>query len=291
MIEGKKKRWHITKDDILSLDTVTYTNVAVAKLKPLPSICEPNSSIANHFVEIFNNDGKQLEEIPMAEIDSEDSFGKFAVDASNTIYLVIAKNEKVEVEEQVKEEVPDNSIPMTDLQPAIKNESKVDGKEAGTQTEDEKGKTKEDLGKVATGEHDTSKDSEHVETVVKLRSVEAPNVSQLSATVISPEGEVKTKTIIKTVKKIVMKPLNLTLEDIKKKFQYFDVVYKLKDSVKIIEGEFLLTVYDNLKDFYIYKSLPVDENKMMTLMKTLISNSDTASMGLLEFYTEPLLSE
>ncbi|MCD3328371.1 phage morphogenesis protein, partial [Clostridium botulinum D/C] len=110
-------------------------------------------------------------------------------------------------------------------------------------------------------------------------------------TVISPEGEVKTKTIIKTVKKIVTKPLSLTLEEIKKRFQYFDVIYRLKDSVKVVEGEFLLTVYDNLKDFYIYKSLPVDEAKMMTLMKTLISSSDTSSMGLLEFYTEPLLAE
>ncbi|MCD3340307.1 phage morphogenesis protein, partial [Clostridium botulinum] len=213
MIDGKKKRWHITKDDILSLDTVTYTNVAVAKLKPLPSICEPNSSIVNHFVEIFDNDGKQLEEIPMAEIDSEASIGKFAVDASNTIYLVIAKTEKVEVEEQVKEEVPDNSIPMTELQPAVKNDSKVESKEAGTQTEDEKNKAKEDSGKGVTAEHDTSKDNEHTEIVAKSRSVEAPTVSQLSATVISPEGEVKTKTIIKTVKKIVTKPLSLTLEE------------------------------------------------------------------------------
>ncbi|NFO98108.1 phage morphogenesis protein [Clostridium botulinum] len=291
MIDGKKKRWHISKDDILSLDTVTYTNVAVAKLRPLPNICEPNSSIANHFVEIFDNDGKQLEEIPMAEIDSEASIGKFAVDASNTIYLVIAKTEKVEVEEQVKEEVPDNSIPMTELQPAVKNDSKVEGKEAGTQTEDEKNKAKEDSGKGVTAEHDTSKDNEHTEIVAKSRSVEAPTVSQLSATVISPEGEVKTKTIIKTVKKIVAKPLSLTLEEIKKRFQYFDVIYRLKDSVKVVEGEFLLTVYDNLKDFYIYKSLPVDEAKMMTLMKTLISSSDTSSMGLLEFYTEPLLTE
>ncbi|KGM93360.1 phage morphogenesis protein (plasmid) [Clostridium botulinum] len=291
MIDGKKKRWHITKDDILSLDTVTYTNVAVAKLKPLPSICEPNSSIVNHFVEIFDNDGKQLEEIPMAEIDSEASIGKFAVDASNTIYLVIAKTEKVEVEEQVKEEVPDNSIPMTELQPAVKNDSKVESKEAGTQTEDEKNKAKEDSGKGVTAEHDTSKDNEHTEIVAKSRSVEVPTVSQLSATVISPEGEVKTKTIIKTVKKIVTKPLSLTLEEIKKRFQYFDVIYRLKDSVKVVEGEFLLTVYDNLKDFYIYKSLPVDEAKMMTLMKTLISSSDTSSMGLLEFYTEPLLAE
>ncbi|KOA94866.1 phage morphogeneis protein (plasmid) [Clostridium botulinum] len=291
MIDGKKKRWHISKDDILSLDTLTYTNVGVAKLRPLPNICEPNSSIVNHFVEIFDNDGKQLEEIPMAEIDSEASIGKFAVDASNTIYLVIAKTEKVEVEEQVKEEVPDNSIPMTELQPAVKNDSKVESKEAGTQTEDEKNKAKEDSGKGVTAEHDTSKDNEHTEIVAKSRSVEAPTVSQLSATVISPEGEVKTKTIIKTVKKIVTKPLSLTLEEIKKRFQYFDVIYRLKDSVKVVEGEFLLTVYDNLKDFYIYKSLPVDEAKMMTLMKTLISSSDTSSMGLLEFYTEPLLAE
>lgn len=203
MINGKKKKWHLTRDDIVALDTVTYTNVAVVKLKPLPSICEPNSSIVNHFVDVIDDDGVQLEEVPMAGIDSKDSIGKFAVDSSNTVYLITAKTEKVEItEDQIVER------------------------------------------------------DQH-----------------------------------KQVKKMVDKPLNLTLEMVKSQFQYYDVIYKLKDSVHIVKGQFLLTVYDNLKDDYIYKSLPVTSEREMQIRESLLYSEDLTGMGLLEFHTEPLLAD
>lgn len=177
MLNMKRDKKHLLADDIIQLDNITFTNVGVVKTVALPSYCEPNTSIANGFVKVFDNDGEELQEIAMNEIDSLISIGKFAVDSTNTIYFVVDK------------------------------------------------------------------------TVVTI------------------------------------------LDQAKTIFQYYDVVFQLKESVKIVEGQYLLTVYDKLQDKYIYKSIPCDKIKQQTLVDTLLANMDLSAMGILRFEVEPLITE
>jgi len=82
-----------------TLDTVTFSNVDVVILRPLPEYAKQNTAQVNNFVRVFDDMGDELPEIMDGDIDLPASVGSFSVGSANMIRIAFAKGAFVAVEQ------------------------------------------------------------------------------------------------------------------------------------------------------------------------------------------------